>query len=82
MNDEMKPIVFRKPGITEHIVARLREYARYIDENAENIVGIVDERRPLDEHGLHLSFEVSRTGYKLHVDHDWIVLGEELLWKN
>lgn len=82
MNDETKPIVFRKPGITEHIVARLREYARYIDENAENIVGIVDERRPLDEHGLRLSFEVSRTGYKLHVDHDWIVLGEELGWKD
>lgn len=47
MNDEMKPITFRRPGITEHLVARLREYARFIDENAENIVGIVDDYVPL-----------------------------------
>ena len=80
--NEPKPITFRRPNITDHLVARLREFARYIDENAENIVGTVDERRLLDEHGLHLSFEVSRYGYKLHVDHDWIVDGEELGWKD
>ena len=79
---DLKPITFRMPGITERLVARLREYARYIDENAENIVGTVEGRRMLDEHGLHISFEVSRTGYKLHVDHDWIVDGEELGWKD
>lgn len=78
MNDEMKPIVFQRPGIAERIVARLREYARYIDENAENIVGSIDEPTWVEEDGIRVSFIVTTTGVPvLNVEHGWLVIDDD-----
>lgn len=67
-----------KKGITERAVVQLREYARYIDENAENIVGSIDEPTWVEEDGIKVSFIVTVTGMPvLHVEHGWVVIDDD-----
>ena len=42
--------------ITEKAVAQLKAYARYIDENAENIIGNIDAPNYVTEEGINVSF--------------------------
>ena len=68
----------RQKDPTKRAVARLREYARYIDENAENIVGSINGPTWVEEDGIKVSFIVTMTGVPvLHVEHGWLVIDDE-----
>ena len=67
----------RQKDPTKRAVARLREYARYIDENAENIVGSIDGPTWVEEKdGIKVSFILTTGVPVLHVEHGWLVIDD------
>ena len=63
-------------SITEKAVAQLRGYARYLDENAENIIGNIDAPTWMTEGGITISFTLGERDRvpTLEVDKEYIVL--------
>lgn len=54
----MPEIELKKRTPTGRAVYRLREYARYIDEHAEALVGDVDPPNYVTECGIHVEFDL------------------------
>lgn len=61
---------------TEKAVAQLRAYAKYMDENAEDIIGSIDKPTYVTTDGLRFSFTLleHETAPTLTFEKDYIVL--------
>lgn len=63
-------------SVTDKAVSQLRAYAKYIDENAESIIGNIDKPVYVVDGGLRFSFTLASIEHvpTLNMEKEYIVL--------